>query len=163
MKSVNKIILLGNLAAEPEFRTLSNGTAVATVSMATNESYKDAQGNMQDLTEWHKLVFWQKLADIVHQYLHKGSKVYVEGKLRTRSYDDQNGQKRYITEVQVSDLVMLGDSQSNSNNQPQQQWNNQPPTQQQWNNQPPTQPQQWQSNQPPQMPYQNGGYQGNYH
>lgn len=111
-RSLNKVLLLGNLAAEPEYKVLNSNTAVATVSMATNESYKDAQGNTQDKTEWHKLVFWSKLADVVHQYLHKGSQVYVEGKLRTRDYTDQNGQKKYVTEIQVTELIMLGGAQS---------------------------------------------------
>lgn len=111
-RSLNKVMLLGNLAAEPEYKILNSNTTVATVSMATNESYKDAQGNTQDKTEWHKLVFWSKLADVVHQYLHKGSQVYVEGKLRTRDYTDQNGQKKYVTEIQVTELIMLGGAQS---------------------------------------------------
>lgn len=125
-RSLNKVMLLGNLAAEPEYKILNNSTAVATVSMATNESYKDAQGNTQDKTEWHKLVFWSKLADVVHQYLHKGSQVYVEGKLRTRDYTDQNGQKRYVTEIQVTELIMLGGAQST---QPQGQYPQQQPQQ----------------------------------
>lgn len=124
-RSLNKVMLLGNLAAEPEYKILNNSTAVATVSMATNESYKDAQGNTQDKTEWHKLVFWSKLADVVHQYLHKGSQVYVEGKLRTRDYTDQNGQKKYVTEIQVTELIMLGGAQSQT--QPQGQYPQQQP------------------------------------
>lgn len=123
-RSLNKVMLLGNLAAEPEYKILNNSTAVATVSMATNESYKDAQGNTQDKTEWHKLVFWSKLADVVHQYLHKGSQVYVEGKLRTRDYTDQSGQKKYVTEIQVTELIMLGAAQST---QPQGQYPQQQP------------------------------------
>ena len=116
VRGVNKAILLGNLAADPEFRILSNGsnTAVATVSLATNESYRDQQGNIQDRTEWHRLVFWGRLAEIAHEYLHKGSQIYVEGKIRTRSYDDQNGQKKYITEVQVTDMQMLGTRAENN-------------------------------------------------
>ena len=125
-RSLNKVLLLGNLAAEPEYKVLNSNTAVATVSMATNESYKDAQGNTQDKTEWHKLVFWPKLADVVHQYLHKGSQVYVEGKLRTRDYTDQNGQKKYVTEIQVTELIMLGGAQST---QPQGQYPQQQPQQ----------------------------------
>lgn len=123
-RSLNKVMLLGNLAAEPEYKILSSNTTVATVSMATNESYKDAQGNTQDKTEWHKLVFWSKLADVVHQYLHKGSQVYVEGKLRTRDYTDQNGQKKYVTEIQVTELIMLGGAQQT---QPQGQYPQQQP------------------------------------
>ena len=109
VRGVNKAILLGNLAADPEFRILSNGsnTAVATVSLATNESYRDQQGNIQDRTEWHRLVFWGRLAEIAHEYLHKGSQIYVEGKIRTRSYDDQNGVKRYVTEIFVDSMEML--------------------------------------------------------
>ena len=121
-RSLNKVMLLGNLAADPEYRVLNSNTSVATVSMATNESYRDQQGNTQDKTEWHKLVFWSKLADVVHQYLHKGSQVYVEGKLRTRDYTDQNGQKKYVTEIQVTELIMLGGSQTQPQGQyPQQQ------------------------------------------
>ena len=109
VRGVNKAILLGNLAADPEFRILSNGsnTAVATVSLATNESYRDQQGNIQDRTEWHRLVFWGRLAEIAHEYLHKGSQIYVEGKIRTRSYDDQSGQRRYITEIVGDNMEML--------------------------------------------------------
>lgn len=124
-RSLNKVMLLGNLAAEPEYKILNSNTTVATVSMATNESYKDAQGNTQDKTEWHKLVFWSKLADVVHQYLHKGSQVYVEGKLRTRDYTDQNGQKKYVTEIQVTELIMLGGAQQT---QPQGQYPQQQPS-----------------------------------
>lgn len=130
VRGVNKAILLGNLAADPEFRILNNAnnTAVATVSLATNESYRDQQGNIQDRTEWHRLVFWGRLAEIAHEYLHKGSQVYIEGKIRTRSYDDQNGQKKYITEVQVTDMQMLGSRADNNsqygNNQYGNQFNN---------------------------------------
>lgn len=142
-------MLIGTMGAEPEFKILNNGQmAVATVSIATNESYKDQQGNTQERTEWHRLVFWNKLADVVHQYLQKGSQIYVEGKIRTRSYDDQSGQKRYVTEIQVMEMQMLG-SKSQGQNQP-------APAQpqqsqgQQW--QPQSQQQRWQ-------PQQNGNYQ----
>lgn len=110
MKGINKVTLLGNLSGDAEYRVLTNNgaqKAVSTVSLATNETFKDAQGNTQEKTEWHKLVFWDKLADVVHNYTHKGSKVYVEGKLRTRSYQDKNGNDRYITEIQVTELVLL--------------------------------------------------------
>lgn len=116
MKGINKVTLLGNLSGDAEYRVLTNNgaqKAVSTVSLATNETFKDAQGNTQEKTEWHKLVFWDKLADVVHNYTHKGSKVYVEGKLRTRSYQDKNGNDRYITEIQVTELVLL-DSKSDS-------------------------------------------------
>lgn len=116
MKGINKVTLLGNLSGDAEYRVLTNNgaqKAVSTVSLATNETFKDAQGNTQEKTEWHKLVFWDKLADVVHNYTRKGSKVYVEGKLRTRSYQDKNGNDRYITEIQVTELVLL-DSKSDA-------------------------------------------------
>ena len=148
-RGINKAILVGNLAADPEYRVLNNGeNCVATVSLATNESFKDQQGNIQDRTEWHRLVFWGRLAEIAHQYLTKGAQVYVEGKIRTRSYDDQQtGEKKYITEIQVLDMQMLGSkpqgqnqSQQNSQQTQSQQW--QPKQQQRWQPQQPTQSQQ---------------------
>lgn len=146
-RGINKAILVGNLAAEPEYRVLNNGNnCVATVSLATNESFKDQQGNVQERTEWHRLVFWGKLADIAHQYLTKGSQIYVEGKIRTRSYDDQQtGERKYVTEIQVLDLQMLG-SKPQGQNQSQQ--NSQQPQGQQW--QPKQQQQRWQPQQPAQ-------------
>lgn len=122
MKGINRVTLLGNLSGDAEYRVLTNNgaqKAVSTVSLATNETFKDAQGNTQEKTEWHKLVFWDKLADVVHNYTHKGSKVYVEGKLRTRSYQDKQGQDRYITEIQVTELVLL-DNKSDNQGQTQQ-------------------------------------------
>lgn len=146
-RGINKAILVGNLAADPEYRVLNNGeNCVATVSLATNESFKDQQGNVQDRTEWHRLVFWGRLAEIAHQYLTKGAQVYVEGKIRTRSYDDQQtGEKKYITEIQVLDLQMLG-SKPQGQNQSQQ--NSQQTQGQQW--QPKQQQQRWQPQQPTQ-------------
>ena len=145
-RGINKAILVGNLAADPEYRVLNNGeNCVATVNLATNESFKDQQGNVQDRTEWHRLVFWGRLAEIAHQYLTKGAQVYVEGKIRTRSYDDQQtGEKKYITEIQVLDLQMLG-SKPQGQNQSQQ--NSQPTQGQQWQ---PKQQQRWQPQQPAQ-------------
>lgn len=117
MKGINRVTLLGNLSGDAEYRVLNSNQgqqkAVATVSLATNETFKDAQGNTQEKTEWHKLVFWDKLADVVNNYTHKGSKVYVEGKLRTRSYQDKNGNDRYITEIQVTELVLLDNKSDN--------------------------------------------------
>lgn len=146
-RGINKAILVGNLAADPEYRVLNNGeNCVATVSLATNESFKDQQGNIQDRTEWHRLVFWGRLAEIAHQYLTKGAQVYVEGKIRTRSYDDQQtGERKYVTEIQVLDLQMLG-SKPQGQNQSQQ--NSQPTQGQQW--QPKQQQQRWQPQQPAQ-------------
>jgi len=101
-RGVNKVILIGNLGAEPEVRYMPSGDAVANVRIATSESWKDRNsGEMQERTEWHNVVFFGKLAEIVKQYLHKGSKIYVEGKLRTRKWQGQDGQDRYTTEVVV--------------------------------------------------------------
>jgi single-strand DNA-binding protein len=106
-RSINKIILIGNLGQDPELRYTSSGVAVASFSMATSESWKDQDGNVQEKTQWHKLVTWRKLAEIVGEYLKKGSKVYVEGRIQYRSYDDKNGVKRDITEIVVDQLLML--------------------------------------------------------
>jgi single-strand DNA-binding protein len=102
MAGVNKVILIGNLGADPDVRYMQNGDAVANVRIATSETWKDRNtGEKQERTEWHNVVFFGKLAEIVKQYLHKGSKIYVEGKLRTRKWQTQDGQDRYTTEVVV--------------------------------------------------------------
>ncbi|HYY69617.1 MAG TPA: single-stranded DNA-binding protein [Terriglobales bacterium] len=107
-KSVNKVILIGNLGKDPELRVTPNGVTVANFTLATNERTKDNNGQWQDRTEWHNLVAWQRTAEIAREYLKKGSKIYVEGSLRTRSWDDKNtGEKRYRTEIWVNDLVLL--------------------------------------------------------
>jgi len=111
-KSLNKVTLIGNLGRDPELSYTAGGIAVAKFSVATNERWKDDSGNAQERTEWHNIVAWRKLAEICGQYLKKGSKVYIEGKLQTRSWDDKNtGVKRYTTEIIASDLIML-DSKS---------------------------------------------------
>jgi single-strand DNA-binding protein len=108
-KSVNKVILIGNLGKDPEVKYTPQGTPVAKLTLATNERYKDKNGEWQDRTEWHNVVLWQRLAEIAGEYLKKGGKVYIEGRLQTRSWDDkQTNQKRYMTEVVASDLVLLG-------------------------------------------------------
>ena len=108
-KSVNKVILIGNLGKDPELKHTGSGTAVATMTLATNERFKDKSGEWQDRTEWHNVVLWQRLAEIAGEYLKKGGKVYIEGRLQTRSWDDKtSGQKKYMTEVVASDLVLLG-------------------------------------------------------
>jgi len=107
MASVNKVILIGNLGKDPEIRTTPQGTALARFSLATTSTWKDASGAKQERTEWHDIVAWEKLAQICGEYLHKGKMVYVEGSLQTRSWEDQNGQKRYKTEVKASNVVML--------------------------------------------------------
>ena len=105
--SVNKVILIGNLGKDPEHKTFANGGAVTNATLATSESWKGRDGQMQEHTEWHNLVFNDKLADIAKQYLRKGSKIYVEGKIRTRKYQDKEGKDRYITEIRVRDMQML--------------------------------------------------------
>src|ERR1700745_4269245 len=107
-KSVNKIILLGNVGKDPEFRATAGGTPVANFSLATTDRTKDQTGNWTDKTEWHNLVAFQRTAEIVRDYVKKGSKLYVEGKIQTRSWDDKNsGEKKYRTEVLVNELVLL--------------------------------------------------------
>jgi single-strand DNA-binding protein len=107
-KSVNKVILLGNVGKDPEIRSTGGGTMVANFTLATSDRQKDAQGNWQDRTEWHNLVAFQRTAEIVRDYVKKGSKLYIEGKIQTRSWDDkESGQKRYRTEIIVNDLSLL--------------------------------------------------------
>jgi single-strand DNA-binding protein len=107
-KSVNKVILLGNLGKDPEVKYTPSGTPVAKLTVATNDRYKDKEGQWQDRTEWHNVVLWQRLAEIAGEYLKKGSKVYIEGKLQTRSWEDkQTNQKKYMTEVVGNDIVLL--------------------------------------------------------
>ena len=110
---VNKVILIGNLGSDPEVKYTPSGVPVVNFNIATTEAWTDKGGERQERTEWHRLVLWRKLAEIAGQYLRKGSKIYVEGKLQTRSWDDQSGQKRYTTEVVVDDLQML-DSRADS-------------------------------------------------
>ena len=107
MASVNKVILIGNLGKDPEIRTTPQGTTLARFSVATTTAWKDASGAKQERTEWHDIVAWEKLAQICGEYLVKGKQVYVEGSLQTRSWEDQNGQKRYKTEIKANNVVML--------------------------------------------------------
>ena len=107
-RGINKVILIGNLGSDPEVKYTPDGVPVANFSLATSESWNDRNtGERQERTEWHRLVLWRKLAEIAGQYLKKGARIYVEGKLQTRSWDDQSGQKRYMTEVVVNDMQML--------------------------------------------------------
>jgi len=106
-RSVNKVILIGNLGKDPELRYTSSGVAVATFSVATNEQWRDQDGNQQEKTEWHNIVAWRKLAEICGEYLKKGGKLYLEGRLQYRTYDDKNGVKRYVTEIVMDQMVML--------------------------------------------------------
>jgi len=108
-KSINKVILIGNLGKDPEVKYTPSGMPVAKITLATNERFKDKSGEWQDRTEWHNVVLWQRLAEIAGEYLKKGGKVYIEGRLQTRSWDDKtSGQKKYMTEVVANDLVLLG-------------------------------------------------------
>ena len=108
MAGVNKVILIGNLGADPEVRALESGVKVATINLATSENYKDKNGERQTQTEWHRVVLWRGLAEVTEKYLRKGSQVFVEGRLRTRSYEDQDGKTRYVTEIEARDMTMLG-------------------------------------------------------
>lgn len=118
MAGVNKVILIGNLGKDPEVRHLENGAAVANFPIATTESYKDKNGNRQDQTEWHNIVLWRGLAEIAEKYLRKGNQIYIEGKLRSRSWEDKEGNTRYITEVVGDNMTMLGGRPSDQSNTP---------------------------------------------
>jgi single-strand DNA-binding protein len=109
MASVNKVILVGNLGADPEVRYLPSGDAVANVRLATTDRYKDKQsGEFKEMTEWHRVTFFGRLAEIVNEYLKKGSSVYIEGRIRTRKYQAQDGTDRYATEIVADQMQMLG-------------------------------------------------------
>lgn len=127
--SVNKAILIGNLGGDPEIRYTQAGTQVATFTIATTERWRGQDGQMQESTEWHRIVAWAKLAEICGEYLHKGSKVYIEGKIQTRKWQDQSGADRYTTEIVAREMKMLSprngeggnsseDSSSNNNSKP---------------------------------------------
>lgn len=130
MAGVNKVIIVGNLGNDPEIRTMPNGDAVANISVATSESWTDRNTNeRREVTEWHRIVFYRRQAEICGEYLRKGSKVYVEGRLRTRKWQDQNGQERYTTEIQGDVLQMLdsrGERGGDYNQAPQSNYNNRP-------------------------------------
>lgn len=108
-RGINRVILVGHLGQDPEIKSMPSGSAVANASIATSDQWKDKQsGEMRDRTEWHRVVFFNRLAEIVGQYLRKGSQVYVEGRLQTRKWQDQNGNDRYTTEIVASEMQMLG-------------------------------------------------------
>jgi single-strand DNA-binding protein len=177
-KGINKVILVGNLGADPEVRYAANGNPIANCRLATSESWKDQSGQLQERTEWHSVVFFGKLAEIVSQYVRKGSKIYVEGKLQTRKWQDQSGQDRYSTEVVVDQRGTMqlldprqggGGQQGGQQQGYQQQGGQQQGYQQQGGQQqrPPQQPNNQQQRGPQQQmnrpqggpPQQNGGYQ----
>lgn len=108
---INKAILIGNVGQDPEIRytgDVNNGAKVATFRLATTERYRDRNGNLQEHTEWHNIVVWRNTADVVEKYVKKGTQVYIEGRIRTRSWDDQTGNKRYVTEIVADTLQLLG-------------------------------------------------------
>jgi single-strand DNA-binding protein len=118
-KSLNKVQLIGNLGKDPELRYTTSGVAVATFTIATNESWRDQDGNTQERTEWHNIVAWRKLAEVCGEWLKKGSKIYIEGRIQTRSYDDKNtGQKRYMTEIVADNMIMLDGKGRTEGNSP---------------------------------------------
>ncbi|HPW79049.1 MAG: Single-stranded DNA-binding protein [Bacteroidetes bacterium ADurb.Bin037] len=110
---LNKVMLIGNVGKDPEIRHLESGTAVANLVLATSERYRDRNGEMQEQTEWHNVVLWRGLADIAERFVRKGSQIYIEGKIRTRSWEDQSGQKRYTTEIVADTLQLLGKRSDN--------------------------------------------------
>ena len=114
MAGVNKVILIGNLGIDPEVRTLESGVKVARLSVATSESYTNREGVKVEQTEWHSITLWRQLAEVAEKYLSKGNKVYIEGKLRTRSYTDKEGIEKYTTEIIADNMQMLGGSGSDS-------------------------------------------------
>ncbi|MBU0517574.1 single-stranded DNA-binding protein [bacterium] len=106
-RSLNKVMLIGNLGKDPELKNTASGTAVATFSMATNRRYKDKDGEWQDDTQWHNIVAWSNKAETITNYCKKGSRIYIEGRLTTRSWDDKDGQKKYMTEIITDNFVLL--------------------------------------------------------
>jgi len=112
MSGVNKVILIGRLGADPELKTVTGGNNVARLSVATSENWTDREGQKQERTEWHRVVVWGKLAELCGKYLSKGRQVYVEGRLQTRSWEDQQGQKKYSTEIVANTVQFLGPNQS---------------------------------------------------
>lgn len=118
-RGVNKVILVGNLGQDPEFRTIPSGTPVCTLRLATTERFKDKNGELQDRTEWHNVVVWRRLAEVARDYLKKGSGIYLEGKIQYRNYEDKQGVTRYVTDIVADNFIMLdskggGSGQQNS-------------------------------------------------
>lgn len=115
MNGINKVILVGNMGMDPVYTKLDNGASKARLRVATTETYRNAQGERFDRTEWHTVILWRGLADLAEKYLHKGSRIYIEGKLRTRQITGQDGNKRNITEIEAENLVMLDRRQDSGN------------------------------------------------
>jgi single-strand DNA-binding protein len=114
MAGVNKVILIGNLGKDPEVRYLDSGVAVANFSLATTESYKNKEGERVSQTEWHNIVLWRGLAEVAEKWLKKGSSVYIEGKIRSRKWEDKEGNTRYTTEILANNMTMLGKKEDSS-------------------------------------------------
>lgn len=131
MSSLNKVMLIGRLGQDPEVRYTQSNTAVATLSVATSERYKDGNGEFQEKTEWHRVVAWGRLAEICQQYLNKGSLIYIEGPLQTRQWEDNQGQKKYTTEIKALQMTMLDSKGSGGGNQGGNQGGNRAPVQNQ--------------------------------
>ena len=115
MRGLNKVTLIGNLGNDPTVQTLEGNIKVAKFSLATTENYKDSNGQNQSNTDWHNVVLWRGLADLANNYLKKGSFVYVEGKLKTRSFDDKDGQKKYVTEIVAENILLLDKKETDGN------------------------------------------------
>lgn len=115
MRGINKVILVGNAGKDPEFKTLADGTCVARLALATTESYRLKDGEIKSRTDWHTIILWRGLATLAHQYIHKGSHIYVEGKLRNRQYEDKEGQKKYVIEIVAEELVLLDKKEKSAN------------------------------------------------
>ncbi|MFM7217500.1 MAG: single-stranded DNA-binding protein [Bacteroidota bacterium] len=115
MSGVNKVILVGNVGKDPEVKYLEGGVPVAKFPLATSESYKNREGQRVEQTEWHNIVLWRGLAEVAEKYVRKGKQLYIEGKIRTRSYEE-NGTKKYFTEIIADSMTLLGDPRGNSNN-----------------------------------------------
>jgi single-strand DNA-binding protein len=108
MNSLNRVQLIGNMGAEPEMRRLENGVAVARLRIATSETYKDREGKEQTVTEWHTVVAWRGLAEVIEKYVHKGDRIFIEGRLTTRSWQGDNNETKYATEIKADNMIMLG-------------------------------------------------------
>jgi single-strand DNA-binding protein len=128
MAGINRVILIGNLGKDPDVMTFENGVKKASFSLATTESYKNKEGAKVDQTEWHNIVLWRGLAEVAEKYLHKGSQIYVEGKIRSRSYE-QDGIKKYITEIYADNMTMLGSKRDGGEGQHEQYQQNTAPAQ----------------------------------
>ena len=107
MRGINKVILVGNAGKDPEYKTLADGTCVARLALATTESYRLKDGEIKSRKDWHTIIFWRGLATLAHRYIHKGSLLYIEGKLRSRQYEDKDGHKKYLLEIVAEELVLL--------------------------------------------------------